>query len=318
MVGKKTPYDIATCSTLPVIAGRSKWQTPNELLDQAIKASKGHQPEWVEQTVTQRMGDVLEPELIREAGRMLGLKETKEEIEEPIKHPDLPLMGSLDGLGYAENLTFNKQSHNWLVIPEQDEITLDGWGVIECKCTRDFGTNDIEEERGVLQAKGLMECGNYSWAAVIVLWQSTDFRIYLYERNSMFKTHLAQMVLDFDRRVKEEDYYPPISSKDANVIYPRGVPRRDFRLEEGFSKCVERILEAKEEIKRLEGDIDKQETMLKEAMGTNEYANLNKFIIKWPTIMYKATKERVVPAKPARVIRQSKLSIKEIKNDDRT
>lgn len=41
MVGKKTPYDISTCSTLCVIAGVSHWQTQNELLDQAIKASEG-------------------------------------------------------------------------------------------------------------------------------------------------------------------------------------------------------------------------------------------------------------------------------------
>ena len=91
MVGKKTPYDIATCSTLCVIAGVSHWQTQNELLDQAIKAHNGEQPEQWEQTITQRMGDVLEPELIREAGRMLGLKSVEVDIEEPIKHDDLPI-----------------------------------------------------------------------------------------------------------------------------------------------------------------------------------------------------------------------------------
>ena len=57
MVGKKTPYDIASCSTLPAIKGVSSYTTQNEWLDVAIKASEGIQPEYKEQTITQRMGD---------------------------------------------------------------------------------------------------------------------------------------------------------------------------------------------------------------------------------------------------------------------
>jgi len=312
MVGKKTPYDIATCSTLCVIAGVSHWQTQNELLDQAIKAHNGEQPEQWEQTITQRMGDVLEPELIREAGRMLGLKSVEVDIEEPIKHDDLPIWGSLDGLGFAENLSFTHKSHNWLLLPEQEEITLDGWGVIECKCTRDYGRDDIEDERGVLQAKALMECSNYNWAAVIVLWQSTDFRIYLYERKQEFNNRLAKWVLDFDRRVKEKDYYPPVTSADANIVYPVGEDGV-VELNKDLLKHVARIQNNKEEIKRLTEEIDESETLIKEDMKSKENAVIDSFSIKWPTIKYKAQPEKIVPAKDARISRGKSLRIKENK-----
>jgi hypothetical protein len=310
MVGKKTPYNIPTCSTLPDIKGISGYTTRNERLDIAIKASKGIQPEYKEQTITQMMGDVLEPVLCKFAGELLGLDSVKTDHEEPVTHPLIPLMGSLDATGIANKLFFKKNQYDWLKIPEQESIVLDGPGVIECKCTRNSEPENIEEWRGVLQAKGLMECTSYSWAAVIVLWQSTNFKIYLYTRKQEFKEELSALCLDFSNRVKNEMYYPPTTTSDANIAHSHVVKKR-ISLEHDADNLCKIILDNKESIKHLKSIIEDSEIKLKEMIKDNEEAVTNKYIIKWPMINYKPQPEKIIPAKEGKTIRSTTLRIKE-------
>lgn len=309
MVGKKSRYDLASCSTLPYIKGISQYQTQNEWLDVAIKASENIAPEYKPQTITQRMGDLLEPVLCEEAGVMLGLDSVKVDHEEPVSHPYLPLMGSLDATGIANNLTFKAGQNEHIIIPEQHKITLDGPGVIECKCTRNIFTKDLEEWRGVLQSKGLMECTDYNWAAVVVLWQSTDFRIYLYERKPAFKKELEDLVLDFDYRVKNKKYYNPVNTNDANIVY-KDINKDIITLDYKADKLCESIITKKETIKQLNKEIDDSELALKEMIQDNAEGQTNQYTIKWPEINYKAQPEKVVPAKEARTVRSKTLRIK--------
>ena len=309
MVGKKTSYAKASCSTLPVIKGISKYMTQNEWLDIAIKAHNGINPEQYEQTVIQRMGDVLEPVLLKESAEMLGLDFVKTDHDEPVEHPEIPLAGSLDGTGVAKELTFKNGQYPWLIIPEQETITLDGPGVLECKCTRDIPTNDLEEWRGVLQSKGLMECTGYNWCAVVVLWQSTDFRIYLYKRDPEFKHELYDMVFDFDNRVKQELYYPPVTSADANIVYKK-VQKDDMILPGGTDAVIETIIENKRIIKDLEKTIDDAETRLKALIGDASEGKTNQYTVKWPMINYKAQPEKIIAPKDKRSVRAKTLRIK--------
>lgn len=172
-----------------------------------------------------------------------------------------------------------------------------------------MATNDLEEWRGVLQAKGLMECTGYSWAAVIVLWQSTDFRIYLYSRKPEFQNELQSLVLDFDHRVKNKEYYPPSSSNDANIVY-KNVNKDIITLGREADIICESIINKKEHIKLLNEDIDKQELMLKELIQDADGGQTNEHTIMWPMINYKAQPEKTTPAKEARSIRTKTLRIK--------
>ena len=309
MVGKKTPYNIATCSSTPVILGLSPYQTQNELLDIAIKADAGEIPH-SEQLLLQRMGDLLEGPLCEEAGRMLGLDWVKTDHEEPIKHEYLPLMGSLDATGHATNLHFKSDMHEWLILPEKESLVIDGPGVIECKCTRNAGTDDIEDWRGVIQAKSLMECGPYNWAIVIVLWQSTDFRIYMYGENTKeFRNKLSEACIDFKRRVIEKDYYPPVTTNDANVVYKESQPTV-IGLPDKAKDYINTINNGKQLIKDLQASIDDAEKSLKELIQDNEIGEVDNYVVKWPMINYKAKPERIVPAKDAHSVRAKTLRIK--------
>lgn len=311
MVGKKTPYDIATCSTMPVIMGLSPYQTPNELLDIAIKAKNGELPN-SEQLLLQRMGDLLEPPLCEEAGRMLGLDWVKTDHDEPIKHEYLPLMGSLDATGHATNIHLKKDQYDWLIMPEKESLVLDGLGVIECKCTRNAGTDDIEPWRGVVQAKSLMECDKrFKWAIVIVLWQSTDFRIYVYgENTNEFRAKLEESTIDFRKRVIEEKYYPPTTSNDANVVY-KDANETIIDLPETAIDYINIINNAKKLIADLNVNIDDAEKSLKELIQENQGGQINNYVVKWPMINYKAQPEKVTPAKDAYAIRAKTLRIKQ-------
>jgi predicted phage-related endonuclease len=309
MVGKKTRYDQASCSTLPYIKGISQYQTRNQWLDTAIKASEGIMPEQTPQLMLQRMGDLLEPVLCEEAKNILGLESVKVDYEEPVLHPILPLAGSLDATGVAKELTFKNGELDHVIIPEQETIVLDGPGVIECKATRNMPTNELEEWRGVLQAKGLMECTGYSWAAVIVLWQSTDFRIYLYSRKPEFQKELESLVLDFDFRVKNKQYYPPSTTDDANLVYKK-VNKDIISLEHKADTLCETITESKRLIKDLQVTIQDAELALKELIKDADGGQTNAHTVMWPMINYKAQPEKITPAKEARSVRAKTLRIK--------
>ena len=309
MVGKKTRYDQASCSTLPYIKGISQYKSRNQWLDTSIKASEGEMPEQTPQLMLQRMGDVLEPVLCEEAKSTLGLESVKVDYDEPVMHPTLPLAGSLDATGVANELTFKNGEFDHVIIPEQETIVLDGPGVIECKATRNIATNDLEEWRGVLQAKGLMECTGYSWAAVIVLWQSTDFRIYLYSRKPEFQNELQSLVLDFDHRVRNKEYYPPESTNDANIVY-KNVNKDIISLKHEADIICDSILNKKLHIKELNQEIDKYELMLKELIQDADGGQTNNHTIMWPMINYKAQPQKIVPAKEARQVRAKTLRIK--------
>ena len=67
--------------------------------------------------------------------------------------------------------------------------------------------------------QGQMEVMNYDWGVVSVLYQSTDFRLYVFKRDPTFAAVLAEKINDFERRIQEEDYWPPKVPEDLHKIY---------------------------------------------------------------------------------------------------
>jgi len=64
-------------------------------------------------------------------------------------------------------------------------------------------------------------------------------------------------------------------------------------------------------INDLEAQSKDMEIKIMDQMRDVAHAHAGRYKISWPTINYKAVPEKVVPAKPARTIRQSKLRIRD-------
>jgi len=120
---------------------------------------------------------------------------------------------------------------------------------------------------------------------------------------------LQSLVLDFDHRVRNKEYYPPSSTGDANIVYKK-VNKDIITLEREADIICDAILNKKEHIKLLNIDIDKQELMLKELIQDADGGQTNQHTIMWPMINYKAQPEKIVLAKEARSIRTKTLRIK--------
>ena len=74
---------------------------------------------------------------------------------------------------------------------------------------------------------------------------------------------------------------------------------------------AEKIIELRDMIKDLEGQVATHEIKIMDYMHDNQHAVSGRYKISWPLINYKAQPEKITPAKPARTIRQSKLRIRD-------
>jgi len=323
MVGKVTPDHQLSCSGLAIWDEHYPYGfTKNKLLDQCIRAAQFEDVRSKEQPLHMRIGDVLENPILEEACLRLGLTNPRLDIEKPLVHSTLPFAGSPDGIASAsmdakKPLIIKTDSTQNIFTTDDKELRLLGDGILEAKTTRDWSEDELPDWRGKLQAQGLMECANLNWCAVVVLYQSTDLRIFVFERDPEFKKWLEETVTDFDRRVKEEDYFEPEHSLDANIIWSSSYDSLVELPDEVESK-VEDIQAAKRIIENSKQIIDDSEKAIKVAMQENEHATVGNYQVKWGSINYKAKPEqtKVIPAKEAYTIRKKTLSIKEVQYDN--
>ena len=211
--GKLTDDGYASCSILPRI-----WAKDVETLDNCIRARKGENVRKPGNRIT-AIGNILEEPLIRHGAEILGLKNLEADIKERYNHPTLPLQASLDARAVADNLVIEDDPETGVSTPGASKVILNGPGVIENKVTRDFPGKELEEWRGLLQMQGQMEVMGYEWGAVFVLYNSTDFRMYVYKKDPTFAAELKEKILDFERRIVEEDYWPPKVASDTHIIF---------------------------------------------------------------------------------------------------
>mgnify|MGYP003132664899 CR=1 FL=1 len=310
MVGKITWYR-STSSIMPDIFGKGRWRTQNEALRQCIEADKGNIPN-NPQTMRQRMGDLLEPVLLKYASDLLNLKNLNVDITEKIKHEYLPLEASLDGMAEADQLIVKKSKDNNIFIPDEpikNKIILDGVGVLECKCSSHDPKENPPDWLGVLQLKSSMNILNAKWGMLVVLY-FTDLRIYLYGQDKQFNDQLAIRVLDWERRIDEQDYFPPISPEDARMLYATGEEDTVIELDEKVDNKIDQILKLKDQIKKTQSMVDALNTEVMECMGNHIYAVTKNYDIAWKSRTYKAKPETLVPAKAEYTIRNKYPSFK--------
>jgi hypothetical protein len=318
MVGKLTRDDIASASLSPWILNDYKYGSRNEKLDTCISAKHG-KPTRFEQTLIQRMGDVLEPPCIEEACNILGLTDVQTNISVVAKHPYLLFEASLDGMAHADNITIKEDESRGIYLPDATEVKLDGQGIIENKITNSYPENPPANWRGVLQLQAQMECAGVDWGVLSVLYQSTTFRVFVYKRDPAFADRLAEAVEDWNRRVKEEDYFPfellDDKRNDGVLVHPEATEDEVVDLDKLYEDHARQIMLCDETIKNAKASKQNAMAKLMEAMGNHSKARVGEFSINWGMTHYKAKEEKVIPAKEAYSVRRKTLNIKRVKND---
>ncbi len=316
MSGKLTPDYMMSASRLPALLGLSRYQTPNDELQYSINASRGL-PREDKQNEAMAWGDRIERLILQETAKRLELLELSTEFDSAFFHKTLPLACSLDGWAHGRGQKIRTDMDAGIIVVGQDEIMLDGYGVLEAKLTAVSPEEMPALYRGPVQLQAQMDIMQARWGAVAVLYQGTVLRIFLFEPHKQTLETIKTAVLEFQNKIEkykatgEIDYYPPANSKDADRMYPAADEAAVVNLPGRAEQLADQILAANADIKEAEGKRSEAETELKAMLGQASKGTVGRFEIRWPMRSYKAQPEKVVPAKDAYSIRQSTLSIKE-------
>lgn len=320
MVGKVTRDDQASASMLPAIMGISKYASPNDALRNALNAIDGRPRDDISNE-SMHWGNTFEPAILKEASMRLGLDNLDISHDQAYQHQRLPLAASLDGTAFGRGLRIENDPDKGIFVMGQDSIVLEGVGIMEAKLT----AMDVEDApplwRGPVQVQACMDILGCKWGAVCTLYRGTRLHIYLFAPHEQTMKAIEWAVLDFDRRLTkyrehgEIEYYAPKDSADANRTWAQADEDKADPLGLGgeADELCAKIERCQSQIKELEQLIDGYQADLKEMMKDYPRAVTDNYEIKWPMRHYKATAERVVPAKPAHSVRQSTLTVKERK-----
>ena len=223
-IGKLTPDYEISCSLLePLITGQNPYQTRNQVLENCHKALKGEDIR-ISTNNYMEVGNVLEKPVAELAAKRIGLLDIELVIDEPVRHKNVTLNGSIDCIGVADNLFITKDVEKGFYCPELEDgegMKVNGKGIVEIKITNAGLSESLPTYRGVIQVKGLMAITEYSWAVVCVL-NGSDLRMYFYQRNEQWEQEVLEpTVIDFNNRVANLDWYDPFDTKEAGYITPQ-------------------------------------------------------------------------------------------------
>jgi predicted phage-related endonuclease len=318
MAGKLTSDKEMSASRLPGLLGFSKYSTPNDELQFSLNAIDGKErPDIGNEAMG--WGNTLEPVILAEAAKRLGLEKFDTDIGQAYSHREIALACSLDGVGFGDGQLIKPDPDKGIYVVGQDSIRLDGPGVLEAKLTKTMPEDTPHLARGPIQLQGQMLVTGHKWGAVCVLYQGIELRVFLFGPHFETQKEIVKAVLQFEakldkyRRTAEIDWYPPESSKELDRIYPSAADKVEVELPSNVGDLAQAIVNNKAAIKAAEAGIDQAEKQIKELLGQAERGRAGQYMISWPMRSYKAAPERLLPAKEAYSIRQSTLSIREIK-----
>jgi hypothetical protein len=316
MAGKLTDDKEMSASRLPGLMGFSKYSTPNDELQFSINAIDGKErPDIGNEAMG--WGNTLEPVILTEAAKRLGITDFNTEINEAYTHRSFALSCSLDGIGNGVGQEITTDPDKGIFVVGQDSIVLDGPGVLEAKLTKTMPEDVPHLARGPIQLQGQMLVTGHKWGAVCVLYQGIELRVFLFGPHYDTQKEIVKAVLEFEnklekyRRNAEIDWYPPASSKELDRIYPQVASKEEVDLPMSVMDMAKGIIDNKAAIRAAEASIEEAEKLIKEQLGQAEKGRAGHYVISWPMRNYKAQSERLVPAKQAYSVRQSSLSIKE-------
>jgi hypothetical protein len=315
---KLTLDTMLSCSQLPAIMGHSKWASANDTLSFCMKSIQGEDARTPAGEAAD-WGNALEESIIKEMVKRLGL-EHYTMPEEAFTHPELPLAASADAIAITplDGLVIKNDPSKGIYVVGADEIILTGSGVLESKLTKLSPEDTLPLYRGPIQVQGVMMCTGLRWAAIGCLYSGVELRIYLFAPHHATMDAIDVAARDFESRLEnfrqtgEPAWYPPQDSKDADRVWPNAKDE-DIDLGDHAEGVASAIIGLKAEIKKLEEQVGEKEVKLKTMMQEFSSAKCGRWSIKWPMRHFKATPEKITPAKEAYSIRQSTLTIKETK-----
>jgi len=315
MVGKLTPSDMATASTVATIMGYNPWSTPNDALTKAIAAAEGKPDDWQGNEAT-GWGDRLEPIIINLAAERLALTHVKTEFNEAFFHRSAPLACSLDGEARGSGFV-STDTERGIYAVNAPKIAINGLGIIESKVTSALPEMEPPPHRGPLQLQAQMACTGHAWGVVATLYRGIELRLYVYASDPSIQEQIIDASVEFKQRVTDCDFYPPISSADADTAYSRvddGAPSVDLSVLEGGNDYLAMLVTGKQRKRDAEHMIEEAERNLKEIMGCHEQAhglaNNAAYKVIWGERKYAAQPQKIVEAKPARKVRAKTLTLK--------
>jgi hypothetical protein len=297
--------------------GYSKYRSPNDELSASIDALGNKETQFVTNEAME-WGNTFETTILERAAGRLGVSNLITEHPEPYFHPLLKLACSLDATADGNGVIVQNNPDLGIMVMDGESIQLDGRGILEAKLTSVAPEHSPALYRGVIQLQAQMDITGAKWGALCVLYRGTELRIFLFKPHEESLRAIAQATRDFQRRLdiwkmdRHIEYYPPVNSADADRTWGQG-EEAAVQLGGEFETWVRDILEAKQDIKQCESIIDDREKRIKEAMQTASKATIGCYQVSWPMRNYQATQDRVVKGKAAYSVRQSTLTVKEIK-----
>jgi predicted phage-related endonuclease len=297
--------------------GFSKYSTPNDELQFSINAIDGKErPDIGNEAMG--WGNTLEPVILTEAAKRLGITEFDVNINKAYTHDSFALSCSLDGVGFGLGQEVFTDADKGIFVVGQDSIVLSGPGVLEAKLTKAMPEDVPHLARGPIQLQGQMLVTGHRWGAVCVLYQGIELRVFLFAPHHETQKEIVKAVVAFEHKLRTYretgaiDWYPPQSSRELDRIYPQAASKEEVELPSQAEQWAGVILQAKADIREAEDAIAKAEVELKKMLGDAERGRAGSAVISWPMRNYKAAAERLVPAKPAYSVRQSSLTVKEL------
>jgi len=318
MVGKVTPNDMLSASRLPAVCGMSKYRSPNDELQASIDAINGKAPEDISNE-SMDWGNKLEPTILMESANRLGCVQLDIEHDKPYFHDKWPLSCSLDGTatGVMQEITTDPEKGVYVV--GQQSIVLEGTGILEAKLTSMEPEDMPPLYRGPIQLQAQMSIFKAKWGALCTLYRGTELRIFLFAPHQETLELIERVSKEFQDKLDRYkntgvcDFYEPISTKDATKTYPHGSIDEPVKLDDYGSELTKLLIENKQKISKLEEENQKIQTEIMSLMRSHVYAIAGNYQISWPERSYKAQPAKIVPAKEAYTIRQSTLTIKELR-----
>ena len=317
MVGKVTTIQKMSASRLPNIMGFSPWSTPNDELDTTIRARKegvhhyeiqvGEAADW---------GNEFEDQIIRTAARRLGLKKLKLDYPEAYTYKDI-LQASLDGGAIADDLVVNTDvANNIYVMNSGDSITLQGKGVLEAKLTRVAPSDVPAPYRGPIQLQGQMLCTGAQWGVVATLYQGVNLYIYVYKADAEMQQKIIMACSDFERRVRDEDWYPAMSAAEAADMKGDAPEDVEMDADNDLQEKIERLAHLRTELKAYDALVtDLQLDIMNDMKEKNaNICNAGSYKIIWPLrrIKAKPAQTKEIPAVEERWERAKTLKVEEL------
>lgn len=312
--GKLTPDDILSGSQVATVLGKNPFQTPNDVLKRAFDVASGIEPEFTPHE-SMTWGNAFELDILNEGCARLGLGNPKTTFDKAFFHKDLPLAVSLDGMVQGNGETIMSDPKRNIFLGNCDELTLEGDIVVEAKLTGQDPEVELADYRGKWQLQAQMMCTGAKVGFVFVLYKGTQLRIFGYQADEAMQKQIAEASVDFKRRLikyqdaQETEWYPIENVKDAQNIYDEST-EETVNLAEMEDK-VQAILQMRQDIKDMEGQIELYQAQIMAKMADRKYANAGRYFVTWGEMHFKAQPEKYTPAKPARIVRNANIRIKD-------